>query len=213
MEKEGRQAHGCTDCGMFGCRNQTENKPPFCPGERMGDEAIEETVRLYASDSADGRMARAAAQIEGRHYCQKTRVEETVLFIQSIGAKKVGIATCAGLIDEARILAKILKKNGIDYVSVICKTGGVDKREMGLAEEDKIHQNQNESMCNPVLQAKILNREKTDLNIAVGLCVGHDALFSKYSDAPVTTLIAKDRLLGHNPVVALTNRYYRRLYE
>lgn len=54
---------------------------------------------------------------------------------------------------------------------------------------------------------------KTDLNIAIGLCVGHDALFSKYSDAPVTTLIAKDRVLGHNPVAALYSGYYKKLYE
>lgn len=215
MEKneEIPQAHGCTDCGLLGCYKQTDARPPFCPGERAGGAEAKETAALYASDSIDGRMARAAAQIEGRYYCQKTRVEETVLFIQSIGAKKVGIATCVGLLDEAKTFAKILKKNGIDYVSVICKTGGVDKREMGLAEEDKIRKNQDEVMCNPVLQAKILNREKTHLNVAVGLCVGHDALFCKYSDAPVTTLVAKDRVLAHNPAGALTNRYYRRLYE
>ena len=56
-------------------------------------------------------------------------------------------------------------------------------------------------------------RKSTDLNVLVGLCVGHDALFIKYSEAPVTTLVAKDRVLGHNPVAALyeTHSYYRRL--
>ena len=52
-----------------------------------------------------------------------------------------------------------------------------------------------------------------DLNIAIGLCVGHDALFSRYSEAPVTTLVVKDRVLGHNPAAALYSNYYRRLYE
>lgn len=37
----------------------------------------------------------------------------------------------------------------------------------------------------------------------VGLCVGHDSLFIKFSEAPVTVLIAKDRVLAHNPVGAL----------
>ena len=83
-------------------------------------------------------MARAAAQIEGRYYCTKTRVEETVLFIKEIGAKKVGIATCFGLINEAKIFAKILQKNGIEYVSVVCQVGGEDKANMGLAPEDTI---------------------------------------------------------------------------
>jgi uncharacterized metal-binding protein len=63
------------------------------------------------------------------------------------------------------------------------------------------------------LQAKLLNEQKTDLNVIVGLCVGHDSLFIKYSDAPVTTLITKDRVLGHNPAAALytSNFYYQRL--
>ena len=58
-------------------------------------------------------------------------------------------------------------------------------------------------MCNPVMQAKILNKEKTDMNIVMGLCVGHDSLFYKYSEALVTTLVAKDRVMGHNPAAAL----------
>jgi uncharacterized metal-binding protein len=40
-------------------------------------------------------------------------------------------------------------------------------------------------------------------------------LFIKYSAAPVTTLIVKDRVLCHNPVAALYNSktYYKRLLE
>jgi uncharacterized metal-binding protein len=68
-------------------------------------------------------------------------------------------------------------------------------------------------MCNPILQAKTLNEEHTELNVVIGLCVGHDSLFYKYSEAPVTTLVVKDRVLGHNPVAALyqTKAYYSRL--
>ncbi|GHV11626.1 hypothetical protein AGMMS49938_02650 [Fibrobacterales bacterium] len=58
-------------------------------------------------------------------------------------------------------------------------------------------------MCNPVMQAELLNEQKTDLNIIMGLCVGHDMLFSGASKAPVTTLVVKDRVLCHNPVGAL----------
>ena len=48
-----------------------------------------------------------------------------------------------------------------------------------------------------------------------GLCVGHDSLFYKYAEALTTTLITKDRVLGHNPAVALyqTASYYKRLLE
>ena len=70
-------------------------------------------------------------------------------------------------------------------------------------------------MCNPILQAKILNEEKTDLNVMMGLCVGHDALFIKYSDAPVTVLFTKDRVTGHNAVVPLylTESYYKKVIK
>ncbi len=58
-----------------------------------------------------------------------------------------------------------------------------------------------------------MNRAKTDMNVIVGLCVGHDMLFVKYSDAPVTTLVVKDRVTGHNPVSVLYGQkfYYKRL--
>ena len=32
-------------------------------------------------------------------------------------------------------------------------------------------------MCNPILQAEKLNEQQTDVNIVMGLCVGHDSLF------------------------------------
>jgi len=68
-------------------------------------------------------------------------------------------------------------------------------------------------MCNPITQAKILNDEKTEFNIAVGLCVGHDALFFRYAEAPCTVLIAKDRVFGHNPAAGLylSDSYYQKL--
>ena len=70
-------------------------------------------------------------------------------------------------------------------------------------------------MCNPILQAQLLNREQTDLNVVVGLCVGHDSLFYRYSQAVTTTLVVKDRVLGHNPVAALYTApsYYKKLLQ
>ncbi len=63
-------------------------------------------------------------------------------------------------------------------------------------------------MCNPIGQAAILNAEETELNIIIGLCIGHDILFTEHSDAPVTTLAVKDRVLAHNPLGAVYSRYY-----
>jgi uncharacterized metal-binding protein len=70
-------------------------------------------------------------------------------------------------------------------------------------------------MCNPVLQAMVLNKGKTEFNVLLGLCVGHDSLFFKYAEAPCTVLAVKDRLLGHNPLAAIYNldHYYRCLVK
>ena len=64
-----------------------------------------------------------------------------------------------------------------------------------------------------LLQAELLNNAGTDLNLIVGLCLGHDIVFTQHSKAPVTTLIVKERLLGHNPVIALYSSYHRGIVE
>ena len=87
-----------------------------------------------------------------------------------IGAKKIGIATCVGLIEESRIFARILKLNGFDVYGVACKVGSVDKTDIGL--DPKYTCKTGPVMCNPILQAKLLNKAGTQLNVVVGLCVG-----------------------------------------
>jgi uncharacterized metal-binding protein len=91
--------------------------------------------------------------------------------------------------------------------------GSVDKAEFGIGEEFKVRPNTFEPLCIPIAQASILNRAGTDMNVIIGLCVGHDMLFVKHADAPTTTLVAKDRVTGHNPVAALYGNqfYYKRL--
>ena len=102
---------------------------------------------------------------------------------------------------------------GFQVVSVVCKAGRTPKEHIGIQEEEKINIGTFESMCSPIAQAMILNGEETDFNILLGLCVGHDSLFLKYSDAFSTVLVVKDRVLAHNPVAALytAESYYERL--
>jgi uncharacterized metal-binding protein len=140
-------------------------------------------------------------------------VEETLIFVKKMGYKKVVVATCVGLLSECSQFAKIAKAKGVDVYGVACKVGAVDKTVIGLTEEQKLSPGAHESMCNPILQAEILNEWKSEFNIVMGLCVGHDSLFIKHSKAPVTCLIVKDRVLCHNPAAALygTSSYYRRL--
>lgn len=145
----------------------------------------------------------------------KTRVEEVIEFAKKIGAKRIGVAFCVGLQREAGLLSDLLEVHGFEVVSVCCKVGAVPKETIGVKDEEKIKIGEFESMCNPLLQAEILNREGTDLNVLVGLCVGHDAIFLKRAKAPCTVLAAKDRVTGHNPLAALytLHSFYRRLKE
>jgi uncharacterized metal-binding protein len=143
----------------------------------------------------------------------KTRIVEICEFAQRMGYRRLGIAFCAGLINEAAVVEKILRKNDFEVISVLCKAGRTPKENIGLTDEQKIYQGRPESMCNPIYQAKLLNHERTDFNILLGLCVGHDSLFFKFAEAPTTVLAVKDRVTGHNPLAAiyLSGTYYQKL--
>lgn len=209
--EEKKIRRSCVDCAVTACEKKDGNYPDFCLTASLDEELLEEALACY-EDPENHKLAIAAAEVEYEGYLKLTRVEEIIKFAGKIGAKKIGIATCVGLIRESRTLAKILRSHGLEVIGVACKTGAVDKSRIGIPEEC---QEIGCHMCNPILQAKYLNKEKTDLNVVVGLCVGHDSLFYKHSDAPVTTAVTKDRVLGHNPVAALytAESYYKKLFE
>ena len=198
----------CVDCRASACEKENPVFPPFCTTLQMSPELVDEALKCY-EEKENHKVMAAAAEVEYEHYCQYTRVEEIIAFAEKIGAKKLGIATCVGLLREAGTLAKILRAHGFEVFGVSCKAGAVRKTSVGIpkeCEELGCH------MCNPILQAKMLNEQKTDLNLVVGLCVGHDSMFYKYSEALVTTVVTKDRVLGHNPAAALYNAesYYKK---
>ena len=127
--------------------------------------------------------------------------------------KKIGLVFCIGLRKEAKVVEGILAANGFTVVSGLCKMGRVPKEALGVRDDQKIRIGCFESMCNPIAQAYLMNEEKTEFNVMMGLCVGHDSLFLKYAQAPCTVFAVKDRLLGHNPLAAIYNidSYYRSL--
>jgi len=152
--------------------------------------------------------------VEGFPKPVKCRVEETIDFCKMSGYHKIGFAFCGALHKEAAVVAKILCSHGLELVSVMCKVGGFDKTALDLPEEEKLHPGRFEPMCNPIAQAAVLNEANTEFNIAMGLCVGHDALFLANSRALCTVLAVKDRLLGHNPLAAVyTNHTYYQYLE
>ncbi len=182
------------------CKDEECRSGKDCLGEKQ------EAAKAYGA--RDREMHKVSAYIEGQYYMQKTRVEELILFSREMGYKNLGVAFCIGLKEEAKVFCSYLRENGFKVYSVCCKICGVSKDDLDLK---KIKDDQVESMCNPISQAGALKAKNTDLNINVGLCVGHDILFNKHSAAPVTALIVKDRVLSHNPAGALYTGYYKKL--
>jgi uncharacterized metal-binding protein len=196
----------------------TSEPPDFCP---MSADAGPASARVLAQaraaydDRETRRLALAAARTEADRYPLETRVEEVMSFARRIDVDHLGIATCAGLLREARLAQEIFESQGFTVSAVCCKVGSIPKEEIGLADEEKIRPGQYEALCSPIGQAMLLNEAGTGLNVLIGLCVGHDSLFFRHSEAPVTVLVAKDRVTGHNPAAVLyTSRgYYRRVRE
>jgi uncharacterized metal-binding protein len=194
--------------------------PPFCPMKLM-PEVIEKAIAEY--DKPEVREFARLASVqefecyehlpEGRR-TKIPRIEELIQFSHKCGYKKLGIAFCSGLANEARILTDILENKGFEVVSVRCKVGATPKERIGIKEEEKIRgPGWLETMCSPIVQAEILNQVKVDLAIMLGLCIGHDTLFIQYCRVPMTVLAVKDRVFGHNPLAALylSGSYYSRL--
>lgn len=199
MEKHGPQ---CVKCTILRCgsRDQDKKAPASCPTEKYADlaRATMEKYRLPENQAVMegwlGLMSKIHNPEKPKEKWSWTRVDEIMEYAKTRGMTKLGIATCYALMSESRSLSEILEYNGFTVVSVSCLCGEVDPREMGMP---------GSIFCNPILQAEVLNHEKTDLNIMVGLCVGHDILFLRHCKGETTPLVVKDRSLGHNPVAAL----------
>jgi uncharacterized metal-binding protein len=175
------------------------------------------TVRDKYDEGLAKALARPSAIIEkegylsheGRTKPARDRLTEVIAFAKRIEATSVGMAFCMGLKREARAIASVLRDHDIVVESVQCKCGAIDKCDLGLPKEVKLGDcDAFEAACNPVLQAELLNEAGTTFNLVVGLCIGHDMLFTHYSKAPVSTLIVKDRQTGHNPLAAVYSAYH-----
>jgi uncharacterized metal-binding protein len=197
-----------------------EKAPAFCPVKLM-PEVINAALSEYEKPEIR-EFARLGSIQEFECYehlpsgvrTKFPRVEELIQFSKKCGYKRLGIAHCAGLADEARILTDILEKKGFEVASVVCKVGAVPKESIGIKAEEKIAGPEGwENMCSPITQAEVINSSNVDLAIMLGLCIGHDTLFIKYCRVPMTVIAVKDRVFGHNPLAALylSGSYYRRL--
>lgn len=197
--------------------------PEFCPMKHK-KEIIEKALMKYKEKKEKNIYLKstiieqkAYQMIRGRLISIRPRILEIIKFCEMMGWKKIGIAYCVGLTNEARRVAEILENAGLDIYSIRCKCGSVDKTKLGVPKEYKIANLEGkpdifEAACNPIVQAEVLNSENLDLHLIVGLCIGHDIQFTKHSKAPVSTLIVKDRITGHNPMASLYSAYHHPRY-
>lgn len=220
----------CARCPTRVCENRgskasegppsLEKAPNFCPMKLM-PEVFGESSAEYSKPEVR-ELARLASIQEAECYerlpdgirTRLPRIEELIQFSRKCGYKRIGIAHCGGLFIEAGLLTTILENNGFEVVSVQCKTGAVPKENIGLRADEKIAEPEYwETMCNPIAQAMVINKAKVDLAVMLGLCIGHDTLFIRYCNVPLTVIAVKDRVFGHNPLAALylSESYYRRL--
>ena len=186
----------CADC-----------KNHICAAKGISCTKVDEKQIINSYSEEEHKIMQAAAFVEATYYSQLTRLEETAEFARQMGYKKLGLAFCIGLNKEAHLIKKFLAKD-FEVVSICCKNCAIAKEKLQLKKINP--QSKTESMCNPKQQAQFLNDAGCDLFISCGLCVGHDAIFNKNCFGPVTTLVAKDRVLAHNPLGVIYSRYWRK---
>lgn len=191
----------CTYCGVRSCNKMNGDYPKGCPSLDPKEKEIEQRYL----EEENYKIANVSAEIVVESYGKNTRIMETVDFAKRCGYTHIGLAFCVGLSEEAKIVQKVFEYHGLKVSSVICKVGGVSREFVGVDGGDK------PVMCNPIAQAEYLNDCGAELNVLLGLCVGHDSLFFKYAKAPTTVLAVKDRVLGNNPIAAVyqANAYYK----
>lgn len=127
------------------------------------------------------------------------RVAEFIYYCIGMGYTHIGVAFCVEMFREVEILTRLLRRF-FRVTPVGCKVGGHMQYDLITSASGVL--------CNPIGQARILNKLKSDINVMVGLCVGCDIIFMQHSEAPVSPLFVKDKSLANNPVSALYSKYY-----
>jgi len=206
----------CAYCKVLACVSGSKNFPKNCPMSNFAD-VLERARNEYQRDEKVKKIASIAGIVEASGYIEWPRLREIIEFARLIDARKIGLAFCIGLRDEAAVVSQILERAGFEVYSVNCKVGSIPKEELGIPKDyqwvSKTGYVIGFVTCNPIGQAMLLNAYGTDLNVMLGLCVGHDTLFIKFSEAPVTVLAAKDRAFGHSPLLAIYTYYGKKYLE
>ncbi len=189
--------YNCAECRSRECIKGGEYQAG-CPGADLAD-VVETAAAEAVSEKLTCKvMSVSSAIIRNEDGILRTRLDETIEFCRQMGYSTIGVAFCIALSREVKILCAKLNNAGFNVVPVCCKVGNLTLESYGI----NTNENASASACNPVAQAAICNSNMTDINILVGLCVGHDMLFTQNASSPSTTLVVKDRVYKHNTVEA-----------
>ena len=199
MSSASSDAFGCLTCSTAASvKCDWSRMPSNCPTRTQAGLAHDAAPYLEPERHALMVAADATPFTEERQL--RSRVEELVVFARARGVTKIGVAFCVSLIREAQRLGEILADEGFLPELVCCRVGAIDYGEVNLR---KANPEKFAAVCNPVAQARLLNQAGAGLVAQVGLCIGHDLILQEECEAPVTTLVVKDRTLDHHPVKAL----------
>lgn len=177
----------CTRCSFKGCRTSSP-----CVDNRQ------DYFENYTTEDNQAHTRAASALIDGGRAGTLNRLEEIIEFVKLREYQKIGVAYCYGMEKEATLLRDyLIKRTGFKPVMVSCTVDGI--------KESQLHTNKTNSTvsCNPLGQANVLNSSGVEFAILMGLCLGHDILVQKYLTMDFTTFVIKDRVLNHNPILAL----------
>lgn len=205
MSEKTHETVSCHKCKTLACmESYAQGIPKYCRAGKF-KEVIEASKEEYFEPGI-AELHLATARVNKRGGFEWTRVQQCIEFAREIGATKVGLAVCVACIREGRAMANLLEAAGLEVVTVGCMVGAVSPQDTGIPDELITGIG---IACNPLAQAKIMNEEGTQLNFIYGLCVGHDTLFIRYSEAPVTYVATKDAVTGDNAGAALKSGLLR----
>ena len=180
----------CLGCTKKECRTEVVS----CGREKgLKDEGL----RRYHGPYEQKIVQAAAELVDHGRAGTLSRLEEIAEFASRVGYSDLGIAYCYAMEDDAGKVRNFLKERGFSVTAVSCTVGAY--RQSEINETSGI----DNVSCNPILQAEQFNRKNVDLVITMGLCLGHDILFSRYLRTDSTNLVVKDRTNGHNPLAAI----------
>lgn len=177
------------------CLNEDGRGPKNCPTIKEKEAFVLDDETFSSPEEKRFFIASITEAVSG-----VSRLQETVDFAKRMGYRRLGLVFCRQFIQEAKKISAFLQYNDFSVVSAICKVG---RNQKGQLIDDLDEKEAKEILCNPFGQAEIVNRAKTEFNIVVGLCVGHDSLFLQNAGSPSTVLVVKDRKFAHNPVAGI----------